>query len=135
MQEKDLSLGGEQSGHIIMRKYATTGDGILTAIMLAEELCDTKRTLSELCEGVNLYPQYIKNIKVRDKDAVLEDDGVQVAVKDVMEKIGERGRVLLRKSGTESVIRIMIECESEEKSREYAELIATAIKKGGHCSE
>ena len=135
MQEKDLSLGGEQSGHIIMRKYATTGDGILTAIMLAEELCDTKRTLSELCEGVNLYPQYIKNIKVRDKDAVLEDDGVQVAVKDVMEKIGERGRVLLRKSGTESVIRIMIECESEEKSREYAELIATAIKKGGHCIE
>jgi len=133
MQEKDLSLGGEQSGHIIMRKYATTGDGILTAIMIAEEICDTKQSLSQLCEGVSLYPQYVKNLKVRDKDAVLEDDGVQAAVKDVMEKIGDRGRVLLRKSGTESVIRVMTECETEELCHTYAKEIAKAITEGGHC--
>ncbi len=133
MQEKDLALGGEQSGHIIMRKYATTGDGILTAIMIAEEICDRKQSLSQLCEGVSLYPQYVKNLKVCDKDAVLEDDGVQAAVKDVMEKIGDRGRVLLRKSGTESVIRVMTECETEELCRTYAEEIAKAIAKGGHC--
>ncbi len=135
MQKGDYSLGGEQSGHIILKKYATTGDGILTAIMLAEEICDTKRSLSDLAEDVFLYPQHLENIRVSDKAAVMSSKTVLKALGEVEEKIGGKGRVLLRESGTEPKIRIMVECESEEKCREYAGLIADAIKNGGYCIE
>lgn len=135
MQDNDYALGGEQSGHIILKKYATTGDGILTAIMMTEEVCDSKTTLSKLAEPVTLYPQYVKNIRVRDKEAVMSDESVQQAVRDVDKKINKKGRALLRQSGTEPVIRIMIECESEAKCTEYAEWIAQAILDGGHCVE
>ncbi len=135
MQKGDYSLGGEQSGHIIIKKYATTGDGILTAIMLAEEICDTKRSLSDLAEDVYLYPQYLKNIKVSDKAAVMSSESVQKALREIEEKIGGKGRVLLRESGTEPKIRVMVECESEEKCREYALFIADTIKNGGWCVE
>lgn len=129
MQQKDYDLGGEQSGHIIIKKYATTGDGILTAIMITEELCDKKSTLSKLCEEVFLYPQFTKNVKVKDKKAIMSNHDVLNAVKKVEEKINGKGRVLLRESGTEPVIRVMIECESEELCREYAGDIATKIEK------
>ncbi len=135
MQKNDFSLGGEQSGHIILKKYATTGDGILTAIMLAEEICDTKRSLSDLAEDVFLYPQHLKNIKVSDKAAVMSSESVKKALSEIEEKIGGKGRVLLRESGTEPKIRIMVECESEEKCREYAEYIAAVIKSGGYSVE
>lgn len=134
MQEKDYSLGGEQSGHIIMKKYATTGDGILTAIMLLEEMCYKKAKLSELSRNVTLYPQHTQNVRVKDKDAVFSDSDVQMALKSVEQKINGRGRVLLRKSGTEPVVRIMIECENIEKCREYAEEIEDAIVRGGHSN-
>ena len=135
MQENDCALGGEQSGHIIMKKYATTGDGILTAIMLTEELCDSKRTLFSLAEPVVLYPQYMRNIKVKDKNAVTCDSAVLTAVAEVEKSINKKGKALLRKSGTEPVVRIMIECESEEKCIEYADDIARVIAEGGHCVE
>ena len=135
MQEKDWSLGGEQSGHIILKKYATTGDGILTAIMIAEEICDKKSTLSQLARDVYLYPQLVRNLPVKDKDAVMTDDRVINAVEIVKEKINGEGRVLLRKSGTENVIRIMVECPNNELCEEYAEIIAKEIKKGGFCIE
>ncbi len=135
MQENDYSLGGEQSGHIILKKYATTGDGILTAIMLAEELCDSKSTLAKLAEPLMVYPQYIKNIRVKSKDAVFADENVTAALDKVNELIGGEGRALLRKSGTEPVIRIMIESTSEEKCIEYAEIIAKPIVDGGHSAE
>lgn len=135
MQNHGYSLGGEQSGHIILKKYATTGDGILTAIMIAEEMCDSKSTLSALAEPVKLYPQYVKNIRVKDKPAVLADEGVQRKRKEVEGLINGRGRVLLRQSGTEPVIRIMIESESEEMCRSYAEMIASAVREGGHSVE
>ncbi len=129
MQEKDYDLGGEQSGHIIMKKYATTGDGLLTAIMIAEELCDRKTTLSKLSEPVFLYPQFTQNVRVNDKKAVITNSTVLDAVKTVEEKIGGKGRVLLRESGTEPVIRVMVECESEELCREYAGDIVNVITK------
>lgn len=129
MQQKDYDLGGEQSGHIIIKKYATTGDGLLTAIMITEELCDQKSTLSKLCEEVFLYPQFTKNVRVKDKKAVMSNLDVLNAVKEVEEKINGKGRVLLRESGTEPVIRVMIECESQELCCEYAADIATKIEK------
>lgn len=135
MQENDYALGGEQSGHIIIRKYATTGDGILTAIMILEEMCDTKLELSKLREPVMLYPQYTKNIRVKDKAKAISDSGVKKAKEQVEELINKKGRVLLRESGTEPVIRIMIESESESKCREYADIIARAVAEGGHTVE
>ena len=135
MQKNDYSLGGEQSGHIILKKYATTGDGILTAIMLAEEVCDSKLTLAELIEPVKLYPQYMTNVRVKDKAAVLADTEVLNSLKEVERLIGGKGRTLLRQSGTEPVIRVMIESESEEKCKEYAHRIADTILAQGHAAE
>ena len=135
MQNKDYALGGENSGHIILKKYATTGDGLLTAIMLAEELCDSKSTLSELAEPVQLYPQLVKNLTVKNKCAVLKDDAVLRKTKEIEEQISNRGRVLLRSSGTEPKIRIMVECESEALCLDYAEQIAAVIQEGGHTLE
>ena len=135
MQENDYALGGEQSGHIILKKYATTGDGLLTAIMIAEEVCDTKSSLSKLTEDVMLYPQYTKNIRVKDKAAVLNDEVVAAKKAEVDKLIDGNGRSLLRQSGTEPVIRVMVEAETEEKSVKYAEMIADAILERGHGVE
>lgn len=135
MQENDYSLGGEQSGHIILKKYATTGDGILTAIMVTEEVCDTKLSLAELAEPIMLYPQFMKNVRVKDKAAVLSDDEVICSLKEVEKLINGKGRALLRQSGTEPVIRVMIESENEEKCREYAEKIVNTIIERGHSIE
>lgn len=132
MQQNDYALGGEQSGHIILKKYATTGDGILTAIMIAEEICDSKLSLSELTEPIKLYPQYTKNVRVKDKAAVRADEEVLDALWQIEKLINGNGRVLLRESGTEPVIRIMIESENERKCVEYAEHIANIIIERGH---
>lgn len=129
MQQKDYDLGGEQSGHIILKKYATTGDGLLTAIMITEELCDRKTKLSKLCENVALYPQFTQNVRVPDKKSVMNNEMVLNAVKKVEQDINGKGRVLLRESGTEPMIRVMVECESEEKCREYAQDISNEILK------
>lgn len=133
MQNHDYSLGGEQSGHIILKKYATTGDGLLTAIMIAEEICDSKLSLSKLAEPVKLYPQYTLNLRVKDKSAVMADKAVLDMLEQVEGLIDGKGRALLRESGTEPVIRIMIESEREETCKEYANMIAEVIEKGGHC--
>lgn len=135
MQENNYTLGGEQSGHIIMKKYATTGDGLLTAIMLTEEMRDRKSTLSALAEPVKLYPQYLVNLRVKDKAAVIADKDVLAAVEDVERQIAGNGRALLRESGTEPVIRVMIESETDELCRTYAEQIAEVIRAKGHCEE
>ncbi len=134
MQKNDYSLGGEQSGHIIIKKYATTGDGILTAIMMTEEICDSKQSLAELAEPIMVYPQYMKNMRVKDKAAVLSDEDVLKARDDVEALINGEGRVLLRQSGTEPVIRIMVESVTEEKCIEYAEKIACVVEQKGHLA-
>ncbi len=135
MQENDYCLGGEQSGHIILKKYATTGDGLLTAIMVTEEVCDRKTSLSKLAEPIMLYPQYTKNIRVKDKPAVLNDEEVLATLKEVEKLIDGNGRALLRQSGTEPVIRVMIESESEEKCVSYADMIIDKIIERGHSVE
>lgn len=135
MQNHNYAIGGEQSGHIIMRKYATTGDGILTAIMLAEEICDSKTSLAKLAEPIKFYPQYLQNVRVKDKAAVLADANVLKVKDDVEKLINKKGRALLRQSGTEPVIRVMVESETPEKCVEYVEMIVKAITEGGHCVE
>lgn len=135
MQEKGYSLGGEQSGHIILKKYATTGDGILTAIMITEEICDTKMPLSKLTEGLCFYPQHTLNLRVYDKAAVMKDGEITEKVNEIDKKINQKGRILLRPSGTEPVIRIMVECESKELCESYAESVASIIKQRGYYCE
>lgn len=135
MQNNDYSIGGEQSGHIIIKKYATTGDGLLTAIMIVEEVCDTKSSLSALASPVKLYPQFTKNVRVKNKPAVLADISVAETLSKVRDMIAGDGRALLRESGTEPVIRVMIEAESEEKCIEYADMITKTIIEGGHAAE
>lgn len=135
MQNNDFSLGGEQSGHIILKKYATTGDGILTAIMLAEEICDRKMSLGKLAEPLMLYPQHLVNLRVKDKAAVMSDSEVLAEKEKVNKLIDGNGRALLRESGTEPVIRIMIEAETASLCEEYAEMIAKVIRERGHLSE
>ncbi|MBO5019998.1 MAG: phosphoglucosamine mutase, partial [Clostridia bacterium] len=135
MQEKGYRLGGEQSGHIILKKYATTGDGLLTAIMIAEEMRDRKSPLSKLAEPVKLYPQLVKNIRVKDKATVMMDSEVLAELKVVDGLINGKGRALLRQSGTEPVIRIMIESETDELCEKYAERIAKVIIENGHLEE
>jgi len=135
MQKGDYAIGGEQSGHIIMKKYATTGDGILTAIMVAEEMCDSKTSLSKLAEPIKLYPQYQESVKVRDKAKAVEDAEVKRVVAEIERLIDGNGRILLRQSGTEPVIRVMVEAQTHEKCREYVKMAVDAIKKGGHAIE
>ena len=133
MQNNDFSLGGEQSGHIILKKYATTGDGILTALMIAEEMCDRKLSLSKLAEPVTLYPQYLLNLRVKDKKAAMSDPAVLEAQKAAEALINGAGRTLLRQSGTEPVVRVMVEAETTELCEKYAAMIADVIKERGHC--
>lgn len=135
MQNNNYAIGGEPTGHIIMKKYATTGDGILTAILLAEEICDSKTSLAKLAEPIQFYPQYLQNVRVKDKNAVLADAGVLKIKEEVEKCINKKGRVLLRQSGTESVIRVMVESETHEKCVEYVNMIVKAMSEGGHCVE
>ena len=135
MQHNDYALGGEQSGHIIIKKYATTGDGLLTAIMICEEICDSKLTIDELAKPVKLYPQYTKNVRVKDKAAVLKDKEVLAELDAIEKLIGGKGRTLLRQSGTEPVIRVMIESESEKQCVEYADRVVNVIVERGHGVE
>lgn len=128
MMKDGYLLGGEQSGHIILQKYATTGDGILTALMLMEEILDRKSTLGKLASPVKIFPQKLINVRVKDKSAVMNDDEIKALVGKAEAELSDSGRVLLRKSGTEGVIRVMVECENGEKCELFAESIASLIK-------
>ncbi|MBR0439646.1 MAG: phosphoglucosamine mutase [Bacilli bacterium] len=135
MAQEGYSIGGEQSGHIIMRKYATTGDGVLTAIMVVEAMLDKKESLAKLVAPVKLLPQKLKNVRVTNKAAVIADEAVQAKFKEVNEEIGDNGRALLRQSGTEPVVRIMLECPTVGECDEYIEKIYSVIKKRGFVCE
>ena len=129
MSKNGHLLGGEQSGHIIFGNLATTGDGMLTAIKLMQAMLDSKLPLSELTKEVTLYPQILKSIRVRGKEAVLGDADVQAACDSVSRMLGESGRILLRKSGTEPVVRVMVEAPSEELCLSCAEQIIDTMRK------
>jgi len=130
MQELDGSLGGEQSGHIIISKYATTGDGILTSLKLMEVLLKRKQPMSQLCRGLTIYPQTLVN--VRAKPTALEAPAVKAAMAAAEEKLQDRGRLLVRPSGTEPVIRVMAEADTEELCRESVEAVAAAIREAAN---
>jgi|LSQX01.1.fsa_nt_gb phosphoglucosamine mutase len=132
MTEHDISIGGEQSGHIIIKKYATTGDGILTAIMLSEYMVESKKKLSELVAPVKMYPQTVKNVTVNNKSAVVQDEKILAAVKKVKDELGNNGRILLRESGTEPVVRIMVEAATQKICESYSNKIADLIQSSGY---
>ncbi len=133
MNEHGYILGGENSGHIIFSKYANTGDGIITAIKLMQVICANKTTLSELCRGMTVYPQLLKNVRVTDKSIVLNDEDVQAAVKSAEEALGGEGRILVRPSGTEPLLRIMAEARTEELCEKYVSEIEEVVRKKGYC--
>ena len=133
MMMNNYRLGGEQSGHIIFSRYASTGDGILTSLKVMEAMLAKKKTLSQLCEGFTFYPQVLKNVRVDDKAAAQNDPAVQKAVADVAAKLGSTGRILVRESGTEPVIRVMVEAESKVVCQELVDSVIEVIKSTGHA--
>ena len=133
MKANGCRLGGEQSGHIIFSKYATTGDGILTSLKMMECMLARKKKMSELCEGFRMYPQELINVKVYDKAEAQADPDVQAKVKEVEKELGETGRVLVRESGTEPVIRVMVESESDERCLNLAKSVVEEIVAKGHA--
>ena len=131
MAEKGYVLGGEQSGHIILSKYATTGDGILTSIALMETMMESRQTLSKLCAGLTACPQVLQNVRVLDKAAVMENAHVQSVLRRMEKRLDGRGRVLLRGSGTEPVVRVMAEAEEESEAQSCVDAIVRAIADEG----
>ena len=128
-------IGGEQSGHIIFSKHATTGDGILTSLKIMETMVENKKTLAQLTEQVEIYPQLLINVRVSDKALAQNDPDVQKAVKEVEEALGDEGRILVRESGTEPVIRVMVEAQSDEICHEYVLKVVNKIKEKGYDVE
>ena len=132
MREHGHLIGGEQSGHIIFSKYATTGDGLITALKVMQAMLDTRQPLSKLCEPVTIYPQVLKNVVVDDKDGTLADSAVTAAVAAEEARLGDRGRVLLRKSGTEPLLRVMAEAETDDECERSVDAIIDAMRTSGH---
>ncbi|MDE5864969.1 MAG: phosphoglucosamine mutase [Lachnospiraceae bacterium] len=132
MMDNGHSLGGEQSGHIIFSKYATTGDGVLTSIKLMEVILEKKVNASELFRDLKIYPQLLVNVRVKSKPEARADEDVMAAVKKVEEALGNDGRILLRESGTEPVIRVMVEAATDELCRKYVDEVVEVIKAKGH---
>ncbi len=135
MQKGGFSLGGEESGHIIFSKYATTGDGLITAIKIMEVLIESKLPASKLCDGFVRFPQIVRNVRVSDKDAVINDPDVKSAVKFAEDQLGDDGRILLRKSGTEPLIRIMVEAMGENLCKALSDKVAETIISKGYAVE
>ena len=135
MNEKGYILGGENSGHIIFSKYANTGDGILTALKIMQVICAKKTTLSELAKGMTVYPQILKNVRVTDKNTVLNDPDVQAAVKAAEDALGADGRVLVRPSGTEPLLHIMTEAKTKDICARHIADIEKAVRAKGYTVE
>lgn len=131
MLQNGYILGGEQSGHIIFSKHARTGDGILTSLMIVEVIMETKQPLSKLHEEVKIYPQLLKNVRVTDKKTAQENPQVQKAVKAVADELGSDGRILVRESGTEPVIRVMVEAATDELCAKYVNQVIDVIEAEG----
>lgn len=134
MNQNGCRIGGEQSGHIIFSKYASTGDGILTSLKMMEVMMAKKAKMSQLTEGLTIYPQVLENVRVVDKTAAQEDPDVKAAVKAVEEALGDTGRILVRESGTEPLLRVMVEAETEECCRKYVDQVVGVVKAKGHVA-
>ena len=132
MMENGCRLGGEQSGHIIFSKYASTGDGILTSLKMMEVMMAKKKTLSQLCEGLQIYPQVLKNVAVQDKENAQNDPDVQAAVAAAATQLGSSGRILVRPSGTEPKIRVMVEAQSLSQCQALVDSVVDVLGQKGH---
>ena len=133
MVQNGCRVGGEQSGHIIVSQYATTGDGILTSLKIMEVMMAKKCKLSKLCEGLTIFPQVLKNVRVHSKPEAQNDPAVQAAVAAVAEALGDTGRILVRESGTEPVIRVMVEAPTKEACQKYVDSVVDVICAQGHA--
>jgi len=133
MVNNGCRVGGEQSGHIIFSKYATTGDGILTSLKVMEVMLAKKKKLSELTEGFTVFPQVLENVRVTDKKAAQDDPAVQAKVKEVAEALGASGRILVRESGTEPLVRVMVEAATEEICKQYVDAVVSVIQEKGYA--
>ena len=131
MLKNGFVLGGEQSGHIIFSKHARTGDGILTSLMVMEVILEKKQTLGKLADEVKIYPQLLKNVRVKDKKTARENPAVQAAVDKAAEELGTEGRILVRESGTEPVIRVMVEAASDDICEKYVDSVVKVIEAEG----
>ena len=132
MQQSGARIGGEQSGHIIFSKYASTGDGILTSLKMMEVMLARKKPLSELAAPLKIYPQVLENVRVTDKATAQADPDVQAKVAEVGEKLGDTGRILVRESGTEPVLRVMVEAPEQETCQKYVDEVVEVIRAKGH---
>ena len=133
MLKNGYVLGGEQSGHIIFSKHARTGDGILTSLMVMEAIIEKKQTLGTLADEVKIFPQLLKNVRVKDKKTAQDNAAVQAAVEKTAEELGTDGRILVRESGTEPVIRVMVEAASDEICEKYVDSVVKVIESEGLC--
>ena len=124
-------LGGEQSGHVIFSKHATTGDGILTALMLMEVMLEKKQSLGTLCKGMQMFPQLLKNVRVENKKAAVNNEKVQKEAQSITEALGDDGRILLRESGTEPVVRVMVETATDELCEKYVNQMIAVMNAEG----
>ena len=127
MQKNGCRIGGEQSGHIIFSKYASTGDGILTSLKMMEVMMARKKTMSQLTEDLHIYPQVLVNVRVQDKAVAQADPDVQAAVQKVADELGDTGRILVRESGTEPLIRVMVEAETHDICQKYVDDVVNVI--------
>jgi phosphoglucosamine mutase len=132
MLQNGYRLGGEQSGHIIFSKYATTGDGIITALKMMEVMLAKNKTLSELCAPLAIYPQVLKNVRVTNKTEAQNDPKVKAAVEEVSKLLGEDGRILVRESGTEPLVRVMVEASSIDLCNKLVDKVIEVIKERGY---
>lgn len=135
MTQNGCRIGGEQSGHIIFSKYASTGDGILTSIKIMEVIMARKKPLSQLAAPLQIYPQVLENVKVSDKQAAQSDERVQAAVRKAADMLGDSGRILVRESGTEPLVRVMVEARSEEFCRKLVNDVVSVIREQGYTME
>lgn len=133
MMEHGHSIGGEQSGHIIFSKYATTGDGVLTSLMIMETILGRKIKLSELFNSLTIYPQLLKNVRVSDKEVVMNDADILKLNDEIAKELGDNGRLLLRRSGTEPVIRVMVEAATDELCNKYVDKMVNLITEKGYA--
>lgn len=131
MKENGYNIGGEQSGHIIFSKYASTGDGILTSLKMMQAMIGKKKKMSEMYDGFVMYPQVLENVRVADKKAAQDDAEVKAAIKEVEETLGDKGRILVRESGTEPVVRVMVEAETTEVCQEMVNKVVEVMKRKG----
>ena len=132
MSQNGHCLGGEQAGHIIFSKHATTGDGILTSLKIMEVMLEKKESLKKLADEVEIYPQVLKNVRVHDKKTAQDDPDVQAEVQKVSDALGDTGRILLRQSGTEPVVRVMVEAETDAICEKYVDQVIEVMKAKGH---